>query len=259
MSIEEKIIIDLYKNGRSRVSLAKEFKKDKRTIRAILAKHQQTLRSNDIACRKYSLDQNAFATISAESAYWIGFIASDGNVYNNQLSIGLSAKDIGHLYKLKNFLKSGHNITSKIVTLNSIEYPSCTIQIKSQKIVDDLLPHGITPRKSKTLSFSPFIPEKYLSSYILGILDGDGCFCKGPDGSFIISLTSTLNITSSIQKIFIEKCNVSATKIKEYRKSSGTYEMRYTGNKQAKRILSYVYSTSPVWLDRKYILAKEML
>lgn len=55
----------------------------------------------------YKINENYFENIDNKNkAYWLGFIAADGNVYGNKLSIELNSKDEGHLKIFRRFGKS---------------------------------------------------------------------------------------------------------------------------------------------------------
>lgn len=101
--------------------------------------------------RTYYLNENYFENIdSDEKAYWIGFIASDGCIYQSNdnrqdmLSIILSSKDKKHLEKLKKALETNKPLSTR--KKDNFEYVS--FQISSNKISKDLQKIGITPRKT---------------------------------------------------------------------------------------------------------------
>ena len=53
------------------------------------------------------MNENIFQQIDSNNkAYWLGFLAADGSVKGNELSIGLSSKDRGHLAKFLTFIGS---------------------------------------------------------------------------------------------------------------------------------------------------------
>ena len=50
------------------------------------------------------MKERIFSSIqNQETAYWLGFLAADGSIFENKLVIGLSAKDTEHLEKFKVF------------------------------------------------------------------------------------------------------------------------------------------------------------
>ena len=104
----------------------------------------------------YTCNENAFEKIdNHEAAYWLGFLAADGNITDRSLNVNLAAKDEAHLYKLRQFLKSNHPIR----VWNHEGYDKCGLNIYSGKIVSDLVNLGFSHNKTFSLSISEYIPE----------------------------------------------------------------------------------------------------
>src|SRR4051812_9808472 len=120
--------------------------------------------------RKHFFNESYFNSIDTEDkAYWLGFIAADGNVQftakNKCLSIGLKFSDKTHLEKFALCL----NYNGPISTNRTI----AKITLYSAQLTKDLATHGILPRKSfnvKPWSGSPYL----LKHYWRGVFDGDG-------------------------------------------------------------------------------------
>lgn len=117
---------------------------------------------------KLKVDEDFFRDWSADMAYILGIITSDGclleykNGYNG---IDITSKDISHLRRIKERLKSEHKIGKK--------ERGYRIQIRNKRIYNNLISLGLTPRKSKIIRL-PKVPKKYLSHFIRGVFDGDG-------------------------------------------------------------------------------------
>lgn len=126
------------------------------------------------------LKENVFSEINSDNqAYWIGFLAADGSVNGNQLQIGLSTKDIEHLYHFKEFTGTENSIYTKMnhCSNNDKYYSASYINFKNQKIIFDLEQYGIIKDKShQNIDFLSYIPENYKIPFILGYFDGDGWF-----------------------------------------------------------------------------------
>jgi hypothetical protein len=66
--------------------------------------------------RRCTVWHNAFDEITPESAYWCGFLFADGNVHRRSLqqqpvlSVGVAARDLQQIVKLRSFLGSTHKI-----------------------------------------------------------------------------------------------------------------------------------------------------
>lgn len=67
---------------------------------------------------KYTLDDTVFDTVTEESAYWSGFLMSDGNINygktgNARIALVLAKVDFSHLEKFRDFLKCTNPIGQK--------------------------------------------------------------------------------------------------------------------------------------------------
>ena len=201
------------------------------------------------------INHNAFSIVNShEVAYWIGFLAADGNIYKNRVKIMLAERDTGHIMKFKEFLKSKYKICKNITNLNGKKFVSVGFGFTSEIMTNHLERHGIVPNKSKTLTLSKKIPDKFINSYVLGLCDGDGCFSVGKTGQITFVLTASKNIAEEVQSLLIKNCGVSKTKIRQYKHSPCTFSLVYHGNKQVKNIVQFLYNEHLTCLDRKKIL-----
>jgi hypothetical protein len=131
--------------------------------------------------RKFSFKEGAFSEVTAEAAYWAGFIAADGCVSRASTTSGghrkattlvvvLHREDEDHLTKLNSFLGNERPVSRHI----SNGRPQSRIQVYGcDGLLDDLERHyNITPAKSLTLK-PPNLKEHALP-FLIGLFDGDG-------------------------------------------------------------------------------------
>ncbi len=112
---------------------------------------------------------------SANLAYAIGLIATDGCLYNNGRHIALVSKDLEQLENLKIALKLKVRIgihSSKGGYGRGKRYYH--VQFGNVKLYKFLLRIGLTPHKTMTLA-NLAIPDRYFGDFLRGHLDGDGC------------------------------------------------------------------------------------
>lgn len=110
---------------------------------------------------------------SAELAYAVGLIATDGCLSSSGRHINLTSKDTE---QLQNFMRCiGREI--KISTKKSSFVPKGITYVQFGDVVlyDFLLSIGLTPHKTKTIS-KLAIPEEYFFDFLRGHHDGDGSF-----------------------------------------------------------------------------------
>jgi len=248
-------IIHLYINKKiSCKEIGKIIGCSKQVINALLQENKIELRDSSHCQQKYDIDETAFSKIDTkEKAYWLGMMAGDGWVHNEDNSFGLSlqADDKDHISKFKNFLKSNHPIAIKNNGLKndgtfSISYE---LRLSNKCIIQNLRSNGIMQNKTTELKF-PIIDEQFHSSFILGMIDADG-WVKINQDKLHIGLGSTLDFTTECQNILIKNCELNKTKLWQSSQTNFLYCMYYGGNKQTLRIVKYLYTDCPIWLPRK--------
>lgn len=235
----------------------------------------------------YQMNENYFSEINShEKAYILGFIYADGSVQNN-------------LEKNKYYLQIAQNGERKDVLENIVKALDSNIPIKeyapnvfsitfySKQIAQDLVKLGAVPNKSLILTFPSFdiVPEKYMSSFILGCFDGDGCVWNGKRKKMLVKnekkpgtmrerivhnvkFTYTGNVTfvSALQDYLIllgivhkkTKLNFSKAKDPNNNTCDKVCTMEYSGRGQMKKLYEYMYSNSPIWCKEKKLKFEEV-
>ena len=110
---------------------------------------------------------------SANLAYIVGLIATDGNLSKDGRHINLTSKDILQLETFAKILNLSNKISPKMSSYakNNICYQ---IQFGNVKLYKFLQSIGLTPNKTKTIG-ELSIPKRYFADFLRGHLDGDGC------------------------------------------------------------------------------------
>lgn len=204
--------------------------------------------------RQYNINHHYFKELNNETAYWLGFIYTDGNVTRTTLNIGLQKRDLGHLEKFTRSIESDKKI---YYNASSNSY---NLTINSPIMTNDLREIGLYENKSKTIKFPESISEEYLHDFIRGVIDGDGSIdMQYPTNKYRVK-TKTAQIRVRIysgSKDFIEILNEKMTtcfgvKLKKINKTNkSTYEIAYSTNESIK-IYDKLYYNGCVCLDRKY-------
>jgi phage gp36-like protein len=204
---------------------------------------------------KYNIDEKVFNEKTIISSYWAGFIAADGCIRvrkhgQKNLVITLAKKDREHLEKFKAFLKSDKPIYN-------YKSGACSFEISNDKIIYDLLNNfNITENKTFTLK-SPALEGDLALSFIVGYIDGDGCFyINKRDNQIDLSITGTEFILRFVEKNINQLLNID-TKRKLYDKNNNEiYSIRW-GKQQCRKIidsLENLVKQLPV-LTRKWSIA----
>ena len=195
-------------------------------------------------------DTKFFVNLSPTSAYWVGFIASDGCLFYRDkcLFINLNKQDRDHLYKFAKAVKTNAKI-GYVKSNNSVH-----INIYSKEVFNSLLNLGITPNKSLKIN-SVNIPYHLMPHFLRGVFDGDG-YIGGKKVTHIqFEISGNRPFLQQIQNILVNECGINQVKIYPLYplgKNKG-YKLQYTGS-QIFRILDFLYknSSNRTRLERKY-------
>lgn len=127
------------------------------------------------AGKRYDHNEDFFSVPSILSAYWAGMIASDGNIHNNSISIGLKSDDKAHIEQFARDVGWTGPINIKTNhTIHGITEVA-TLAIRDDQWIKDLYRHyNLVPRKSLILLPPNNLNYEQSLSYICGYLDGDG-------------------------------------------------------------------------------------
>jgi hypothetical protein len=109
---------------------------------------------------------------SAEVAYVVGLLATDGNLSPDGRHIAFVSKDIEQVECLRNLLGLNNRIGKKASGHNP-KGVYWVLQFGNVKFYRWLLEVGLTPRKSKTLGRLE-VPGEFFFDFLRGHLDGDG-------------------------------------------------------------------------------------
>lgn len=188
-------------------------------------------------------------------AYILGFLFADGSLEDAWYLRGkyLRASNINRevIQYIKDSLESAHpiaqlNPTDPTESKRKIRY---LIRIGSHKIYNSLIKLGLYPNKSLTVEF-PVVPKKYLSDFIRGYFDGDGCvflnLAKGIRQKQIIKKLQVIFTSGSNEFLKIlsrrisDSCNLDELKISNSHRS---FQLRY-GTKDSINIFKFLYKNA---------------
>lgn len=210
-------------------------------------------RSRAEAKRIYPMDERAFAQLTNDSAYWLGFLMADGCVYDGRLSLTLQKGDQGHLVKLRTFLK-GPSLPIRSFGDNAV-----SLQVNSRQLCADLALWGVLPRKSLTAQASGFVEAH--PAFWLGMIDGDGTVgIRKRDGSpkVILCAGGSHILTQFVD--YIERWSADSFRptIGVRRQPTRLYRVTL-GGVRARDFLRHLHESRPVALDRKRLKAEQAL
>lgn len=255
--MNNKEIISLYKNGLGTCEIAKNKGCNRSTIQRILKSNNIILRKKSPYKNKY--DVSFFDTFTDASCYWAGFIAADGCILDRDtVAIHLSEIDISHLQKLAKITK----FTGKIE--ENKKNKSCRISFSGKWYVEALRNNfNIIPRKSLSLKFPEKIPNKLISHFIRGVIDGDGHISKMSRPAIVITSGSKIflqDMESKIRYFTNITMNNNGNESQITQNNPNVYNLSYFCD-NSRKLAEWVYlkSKEETRLDRKYKLFEKMM
>lgn len=206
--------------------------------------------------RKYPVNFHFFKTWSEEMAYILGFVAADGNICHSGrahvLHIACDDRDI--IEKIKKVLEYKGPIHQKIRDNSKISY---SLRICDSIIFQDLQKLNITERKSLTFN-PPIIPGRLIRHFIRGYFDGDGSVSfrntKYPSRLVVDFYTASKQMFKYLHRILkyvLKDTYHGKAQIRLANQKTKYYAIR-VGHKASKKLFSYMYANTNLYLERKY-------
>ena len=208
---------------------------------------------NHLHCK---LNEEFFDSQTPTSAYVLGWIYSDGTLRKNRYQIKIVSNDIEVLEKIKNLMSTNHKIYKTLRKNRS--KPTYSLVLDSKHLYQQLIKIGLTPNKSKTLSF-PILLQKVMPYFIRGYFEGDGCIwhdnfpIKGKLFKRIrASFTSgSYSMLLGLREFLVKKIGLSNCKIRTQHINHG-YDISWS-NKDTQKLFKYIYKDNlDMCLKRKY-------
>lgn len=239
-------IITMYNIGHGTMYIAHTLKISRSTVQKYLLKRGVTLRKTS---PRFVYNIKFFEKFNKKSAYWAGFIAADGYIRPKRatLHIKLSNVDYDHLLK---FCKE---IQYHYLPKESKSNNYCYIDVCGTWFIDDLKKNfDLSSNKTMNIKIYDKIPKKYLSHFVRGHFDGDGCvtYTTVPSISFTGASQLMLN---QLKILFRDSLKIKLKSRNDSPPISNGRHIQYSG-KNAYRILKWMYSGSEegTRLNRKY-------
>lgn len=269
-------IVDLYDNSKKSIKeISKLLGVSTNVIRKKLISSGCVITLDDRIInrgRKYFHDNDYFKIIdSGEKAYWLGFLAADGNVYHNNknldnyvpgcwVALQLSIKDEDHIKKFRDTISPQSKIFYRMANSpTGKKTKQCGVIINGYKIVKNLVDLGVVSRKTFTLD-KPNIDPIYYSHFIRGYFDGNGnCYTRKVKSkkncdrlNFQYSIATA---SESFRKFIIDELKKNGIDSVNHNISI-QINGGYVGSK---KFFEYIYKDSTIHLKRKYEKGMEII
>jgi intein/homing endonuclease len=257
---QQALVTNLYINKCTNLAeIARRTKLSRPTVRKILRQEGlRDVKKSDIDNSAY-LNKNMFDAINDEaSAYFLGLLYADGNVYLRKtndiptISLTLQERDKHILDTFRKLIAPKHSLYLKSAKIDT-QQDQYKLAFSSQVIGDQLQQLGCIPRKSLKLTFPTNISPNLIRHFVRGYFDGDGCisFYRHKNGyrAYLASFASTKTFCKELGLLFD---NIGLTYGIYTRKSNGiTSELVVGGNQQVLTLLVWMYNDAKYFIKRK--------
>jgi len=203
--------------------------------------------------RTYKPNDNYFKNWSNEMAYFLGLIAADGHVrkQNNLLMLNLKKTDEKIIQNLKEALQ----YDGPLYTINKKDgQTQCCLTVCSKEIVKDLNELGLNGNKTFDFDWVVGMPDKYLSHFIRGVFDADGCtHLNTIKNNYSVNIVGTYKLTKNVKEFYNKFCNSNSGSLQVNQNVQVLY---FNGRYNALAFLDWIYtdSTQSTRLERKHEL-----
>tara|TARA_B100000745_G_scaffold274714_1_gene203793 strand:+ start:10060 stop:10779 length:720 start_codon:yes stop_codon:yes gene_type:complete len=210
---------------------------------------------------KYLIDEQYFESWSPEMAYILGFLYADGSLENAPKLRGkyvrATSTDLEVIKHIKKSLRSEHRII--IIPSFRKRKERYLFRAGSHVLFDSLTQHGLFPNKSLSMKFPKNIPSNYLSHFIRGYFDGDGCVhlsqARNREGALLVKRLGVVFTSGSelfLKELEREIRNVLNIKKRNIYKSRRSFQLRYSTTDSIELFtLIYANTKNLFYLGRK--------
>lgn len=225
----------------------------------------RTIRNNNISLEKlknhkkpeeFNVNHEDFLNVNCpEKAYVLGLLWADGTLRNvkNDTSVrfGTTVPDDEYFYK--QFQKTGEWKVYKTYRNKKNKNWKIAVQFYTSNrfLVEKLISLGFTKRIDGFDAILKLIPEQYRRFWLLGFIDGDGCFHKRKNnnsGMFI--LTSGYGQDWSAIEFILKQLNVKYYIVNRMQKTGRNSALTVNKKRDIKAIGDFLYTTD-LGLPRK--------
>ena len=203
-----------------------------------------------------NMDEHFFHTIeSEESAYFLGLIIADGNVFKETTGKGRQASisitlDLKDEYMLNNFKKAVKSNTS----IGHDGRGCGQIAVRSNIMAQDLSQYGVIPKKT-FCAYLPIVDAKWMPHLIRGILDGDGNISghMAPNNNFYhsIGFCGTHELMQNIASYLLENLKLQKKLTVYDYKNRLLSEVKIQNKHDMYLVGEWLYKDATIFLTRK--------
>lgn len=251
------LIVSLYNEGLYPIAIRAKTGVSLSQIYRILRAASVPIRDQAESHRRHQMDFTFFECIDSHvKAQALGFIAADGCVTHNTVSIKIAHADHAYLEWMKGVV--GYTGDVRVyASQRPNEQPMSHLTLCSPKMVADITRLGCGPRKSLTLGWPTpdQVPPEFLVSYALGYFEGDGSLSSimrrnRPHPEFVWTVAGTESSCKGFSALLGMPPGVGIVR-PSAKRANKIHVLRLNGNRQIKRVMDLLYAYADYTLARK--------
>lgn len=200
-----------------------------------------------------------------ELAYFLGFLWADGTINRNScLIIEILKNDGEELFNIFNKLHS----FSLSYRKREGRQEQMTYYYGDRKFATFLKEHGKYPKTTDShKKILDYIPEKYITYFLRGLVDGDGCFSAEKPNKYYNNTIVMFDISgrydqdwSSLIDYFYKKLNIKLNVYKWKKEKTSGSRIKTQKFSDIEKIVNFLYNEKDnIWLKRKYEKANHII
>lgn len=231
-----------YKMGGSLRSIAAAHGTNATSIQNVLKRAAVARRSAVDGARLRTRD-DAFSSLTPDSAYWIGFLLADGCVMKRPgrsatLALALAIVDAHHVRRFADFIGIRDNV--------SLAGGVARITTSSPQIISDIAAFGVIPGKTISAAIPTSLNDDL--NFWRGFIDGDGWISTSSEGFPVLGACGTWEVCQSFAEWAAR--NVGSRAKPHKIKDRACHQVTIHGN-GAGRLIGLLYTDAGTSLPRK--------
>lgn len=210
--------------------------------------------------RKYSnfrprldkqINSNIFNNLQdKDTQYWLGYLATDGSIFKDRVSLSQKYNDIDVIEKYSRFLGIDTMLVKRFHTKKEGKFAYVNRSFRNKEVTLFLESIGITENKSFTLNMK--FPITF--DFLRGAIDGDGCISVKSNNT-----KNRIRLASASEKFINQICSfLSSNNIdyKLYKTRNNLYEIHIHKKDSLLKLIDNLYYDNCTSMARKYNNAK---
>lgn len=195
-----------------------------------------------------------FRTWTPEMAYVLGYWWTDGHMRikadTGAHLVEIASNDRDHLERMAQAIGGNYHLRKVAITSNTYVMSFC-----SKEMYQDILAHGGTPRKSRTIGF-PFLPDEYIPHFVRGAIDGDGTLSWNGDRPILQIYSGSRAFLEDLVRGVERATGIPAPNVVANRDN---WNVKWS-TIRAKCMVAWLYTNNPgLALERKVVIAADFL